>query len=133
MSYSHSWEQTFQRGSDASASYTETVTASAEANVDETIGVDAANFLINLAIDISALKSIYMLASKNMTIYTNDLSSGAPDHTISLVANVPYRWTTASPGASPFAGDASDVTKIYVTGAGASGTLKINILQDATP
>lgn len=133
MAFTHTWEQTFQRGGDSGASTTETVTSSGEANITETIGLDAANFLINLAIDISVLKSIYMLCTKNATIYTNDVSGGSPDHTISLVAGVPYRWTINSPGASPFAGDASDVTKIYVTAAGASGTLTINTLQDATP
>lgn len=133
MSYTHTWEQTFTRGNDSGASTTETVSASGEANIVETIGLNASNFLINLAIDISVLKSIYMLCTKDCTIYTNDVSGGSPDHTITLSAGIPYRWTTASPGASPFALDASDVTKIYVTAAGAAGTLTINTLQDATP
>lgn len=130
MSYSHSWDLTFSRGEAAISSTSEDVTGSAEANIDETIGLNATDFLINLAIDVSALKSIFMLCSKAATIETN--SSSAPDDTITLAAGVPFRWTSNSPFASPFASTV-DVTKIYVTSSGAAGTLQIYVLQDATP
>jgi hypothetical protein len=130
MSYSHSWDLTFSRGDAAISSTSEDVTGSAEANIDETIGVDASNLLINVAIDVSALKSIFILCSKAATIETNN--SSTPDDTISLSAGVPFRWTVNSPFASPFASNV-DVTKIYVTAAGASGTLQMYVLQDATP
>jgi hypothetical protein len=130
VSYSHSWDLTFSRGDASISSTSEDVTGSAEANIDETIALNATDFLINIAIDVSALKSIFILGSKAMTIKTND--SADPDDTITLAAGVPFRWTSTSPFASPFASTV-DVTKIYVTGAGASGTLQIYVLQDATP
>jgi hypothetical protein len=130
LSYSHSWDLTFSRGDASISSTTEDVTGSAEANIDETIGVDATDLEINLAIDVSALKSIFMLCSKAATIETN--SGSAADDTITLAAGVPFRWTNTSPFASPFA-SAVDVTSIFVTAAGASGTLQIYVLQDATP
>ena len=129
----HTWQTVFQHGSEASATTTETVTASGESNISETIGVDAANVQISLAIDISVLKSIYLLCTKACTIYTNAASGGAYDHSIALSAGVPRKWVSTGPDASPFAGDATDVTSIFVTAAGASGTLTIYALQDATP
>lgn len=130
MSYSHQWGLTFSREDATISSTSEEVTGSAEANIDETISADATNQQINVAIDVSALKSIFIVCSKNALIETN--SGSAPDDTITLLAGVPFRWTNTSPFASPF-DSAVDVTAIFVTAAGASGTLQMYVLQDATP
>lgn len=51
--------------------------------------------------------------------------------TLTLVANVPYQWTTDS--YDTFLLD-TDVTKFYVTNSsGVSANLQIKALQDATP
>jgi hypothetical protein len=133
MAYTHVWGLNFKSGGQSVSTTTETVSSSGEANISETIPEDATNFVINMAIDISVLKSIFMLASKDMTLYTNDDSGGAPDHTIVLKAGQALRWTENSVEASPFAADATDVTDVRVTLVGAAGTLQIWTLQDATP
>jgi hypothetical protein len=130
MSYTHSWDLTFSRGDASISSTSEDVTGSLEANIDETIGLNASDLLINIAIDVSALKSLFILCSKAATINTNDLAGGSPDDTIVLTAGVPFRWTSTSPFANPLT---VDVTKIYVTSSGAAGTMQIYTLQDATP
>jgi len=133
LAYEHEFVTAFARDDASISSTTETVTASGEANISETIAANATNLQINLAIDVSALKSIFMLASTNMSIYTNDVSGGSPDHTINLIAGRPLIWTNNSYFASPFAGDASDVTNIRVTNGSVEGTLQICVVQDATP
>jgi hypothetical protein len=133
LAYTHTWGLTFRSGGQSVSSTTETVTASGEANISETIPLDSEDFVINMAIDISVLKSIFMLASKDMTLYTNDDHDGTPAHTIELKAGQALRWTVNSAEASPFAADPADVTDVRVTNVGAAGTLQIWTLQDATP
>ena len=132
MAFTHTWGLTFRSGGQSVSSTTETVTANAEANIDESIPDNSANYVINMSIDISTLKSIFMLASVDMTLNTNDDSGGSPAHTIELSAGQALRWTVNSVEASPFAADAADVVDIRVTSAD-PGTLKIWTLQDGTP
>ena len=132
MSFKHTWGLTFKSGGQSVSSTTEEVTASAEANISETIPDNADDFKINMAIDISVLKSIFMLASVDMELYTNADHDAAFDHHISLKAGQALRWTVNSVEASPFAGDASDVVDIRVTSSD-PGTLQIWTLQDGTP
>jgi hypothetical protein len=132
MAFKHTWGLTFKSGGQSVSSTTEEVTASAEANISESIPDNADDYKINMAIDISVLKSIFMLASVDMELYTNADHDGAYDHHISLKAGQALRWTTNSVNASPFAGDASDVVDIRVTSAD-PGTLQIWTLQDGTP
>lgn len=85
--------------------------------------------LHNIAIDVSELSSIMMLASANMTIETN--SSSAPDNTYTLLANIPLIWQQSSGITNPVT---TDVTKIYITKAGAgSWTFKLRCTQDGSP
>src|SRR5215208_7427141 len=133
MAYTHTWGLTFRSGGQSVSSTTEAVSASGEANISETIPMNADNFVINLGIDISVLKSIFMLASTNMTLATNDDLDGSPDHTVTLVAGQQLKWTINSSNASPFAGDVTDVSDVRVTNGAVAGTLQIWTLQDATP
>lgn len=132
MAFTHTWGLTFRSGGQSVSSTTETVTSSGEANISESIPDNADDYKINIAIDISTLKSIFMLASVDMELYTNADHDGAFDHHISLSAGQPLRWTTNSVEASPFAGDASDVVDVRVTSSD-PGTLQIWTLQDGTP
>ena len=133
MAYTHTWGLNFKSGGQSVSTTTEEVTSSGEANISETIAMNADDLVIHLAIDISVLKSIFMLASKDMELYTNADHDGAYDHHISLKAGQALRWTVNSVEASPFAGDASDVVDIRVTNGAVAGTLQIWTLQDATP
>lgn len=132
MAFKHTWGLTFKSGGQSVSTTTEEVTASAEANIIETIPDNADDYKINMAIDISVLKSIFMLASVDMELYTNADHDAAFDHHISLKAGQALRWTVNSVEASPFAADASDVVDIRVTSAD-PGTLQIWTLQDGTP
>ena len=132
MAFKHTWGLTFKSGGQSVSSTTEEVTASAEANISESIPDNADDYVINMAIDISTLKSIFMLATVDMELYTNADHDGAFDHHISLKAGQALRWTVNSVEASPFAGDATDVSDVRVTSAD-PGTLQIWTLQDGTP
>jgi hypothetical protein len=133
MAYTHTWGLSFKSGGQSVSTTTEVVTSSGEANISETIAMNADNVVINMAIDVSALKSIFLLAEKNMTLATNDDLDGSPDHTIVLVAGQALRWTVNSSNASPFADSATDVVDIRVTNGAVAGNLQIWTLQDATP
>jgi hypothetical protein len=133
VAYTHTWGLTFKSGGQSVSTTTETVTSSGEANIDEAIPMNADDYKINLAIDISVLKSIFILASKDMDLYTNHDHDDSPDHHIVLKADQALRWTVNSSNASPFALDASDVVDIRVVGGAVAGTLQIWTLQDATP
>lgn len=87
-----------------------------------------------MSIDVSALKALYLLSDKAVTIETNN--SGAPVNTFTLAANAPFVWTADMPALRDTAGAAvtTDVTKFYITNAsGATATINIRVLQDSTP
>lgn len=132
MAFKHTWGLTFKSGGQSVSSTTEEVTASAESNISESIPDNADDYVINMSIDISTLKSIFMLASVDMELYTNADHDGAFDHHISLKAGQALRWTVNSVEASPFADDATDVSDVRVTSSD-PGTLQIWTLQDGTP
>lgn len=69
---------------------------------------------------------VFILSDQAMTLKTN--SSGAPDDTIVLVANVPYIWTTDSYDSVQIT---ADVTALYMTNAsGSAASLRIESLVD---
>ncbi len=108
---------------------TVTVEGSATQSVDEDIATGQTNFEIALALDVSAVKSIYICSDKDITLETND--GATPDDTIALSANVPYIWNTESYDALLLT---VDVTSIFITNAsGATANLVIEVLTDATP
>jgi hypothetical protein len=104
-------------------------TGSSKVSLDETVASGSTDLLINVAIDVSAVKSFILLSDQAVTIETNN--GAAPDNTIVLVANVAYVWTTDSYDTFKLT---VDVTKIYVTNAsGSTATIKLEALVDATP
>lgn len=106
-----------------------TKTASAEANLEESISADQTDTEYAIAIDVSALKSLYIHCDTAITIETN--SGSVPDDTLTIVANRPVVWEDDSPLTNPLG---TDVTSIFVTEtASAAGTLTIKTLQDASP
>lgn len=104
-------------------------TGSSVVAVEESVSNGATDLQINIAIDVSAIKSVYIASDKAVTIETN--SGSVPDDTLTLVADVPYEWQTDSYSACLLT---VDVTKVYVTNSsGGTATLQIYCLQDATP
>lgn len=96
--------------------------------ISETIAALASSFEVNCAIDISALKSIYVNGSGAMTLaFYNGVTAR---ESITLVANEPLVWTHKSLLTCPLV--TSDLTVVKVTSTD-GGTLDIRIVQDATP
>ena len=82
----------------------------------------------------NGLVSLFLLASKDMTVYTNHPSNALPDDTITLKASAPLVWTAQDSGevASPIATAA--VTKLFLTKVGAgSWTFDLRAVQRGAP
>ncbi|NIO43789.1 MAG: hypothetical protein GTO41_28705 [Burkholderiales bacterium] len=87
------------------------------------------DLLVNFTLDISQLKSIYMVSDQNLTVETND--SAAPQETIALLADKPLMWQNDSYYACPFAGD---ITKLYLTNSsGSTALFNLEVVHDSTP
>lgn len=108
---------------------TKAYSASGETNFSESITTATTDGPIVVAIDVSAVKSFYLVSDQAVTIETN--SGSAADDTIVLKAAIPYIWNTDSYDAFLLG---TDVTVIYVTNAsGATATIELRCIQDATP
>lgn len=112
-------------------SKTETVAGNAEADFDQVVPI-AANTHYAFNLTRSQLKTLALLSDQNITIYTNDLSSGSPTDTIALVAGIPMCWTLGTDTLTAGLGlvkcpITADVTAgLYITNAAASAAnLKI--------
>ena len=87
------------------------------------------DMLINFALDVSQIKSIYIKSDQDLTLETND--GGSPDNTLNLTADVPYVWHENSLFTNLLT---VDITALYVTNAsGSTATLEIEALVDSTP
>lgn len=99
-------------------------TAGIEVDVD--VAASTTNQLYTIAIDVSELKSLFLVTDGGMTIKTN--SSGSPDDTFTMVAYMPLIWVDGYPTANPLG---TDVTKLYLTtGSGSTVNLSGFINQD---
>lgn len=97
-----------------------------EANLDHTIAIGT-DVEVQFPLDVSAVESIILLSTANVTIETNDGSS--PDNTLALLANKPYVWNKSSYDTFKFT---TDIVALFLTAA-AAGTLKIRAIVDPTP
>ena len=115
------------RGGSYSASYSGDASDSREITVPE----NTTDELVNVAIDLSQIKSLIFACDFDITIETND--SAAPDDTINLKANSPLMWNADAQFSNPIT---VDVTKIYLT-TGAIGsvdaTFIMELIHDSTP
>ena len=106
-------------------SYTSTHTV----EIDEPIADAQTDQEITLAIDISAVKAFFLVSDQALTVEGNDSVGVAGS--VTLVANVPYTWTTDTYDTFKFT---ADLTSIFVTNAsGATANLQLRCLQDASP
>lgn len=104
-------------------------TSDAIAAYDITVAIGATNFEAVVGIDISELEAIYINASQDLLMETNDGTT--PDDQFNLVADTPLVWFNGGYFANPFG---ADVTSLFFTNAsGVEATVTIRIVQDATP
>ncbi len=91
------------------------------------VAQDSTDLLVNLAIDVSQIQSIYMKSDQDLTVKTND--SGAPDNTLNLLADQPYIWWSGCLFTNLLT---VDITALYLTNT-AAATLEIEVVVDSTP
>jgi len=128
MSYSHVFDFSVQTPS-GQITTQRTYTGTGHAAIAEAIADGQTAKQINIAIDVSALKSIVIKSDQNITIKTN--SSGSPDDTLTIEANKEYSWNEDSLDTCQLG---TDVTTIFIANAsGSEATLTIDAIQDATP
>jgi hypothetical protein len=109
--------------------YSKAVTADKKQAVDVPVADSESDYEILIAIDVSTVKSIYIVSDQDVTLETND--GGTPVDTISLKANVPYVWHTDSYDTLQLT---TDVTAFYITNAsGSTANIKTRVLEDSTP
>lgn len=104
-----------------------TLESGSRVSIDEQIAVGT-DTLVALTVDVSQVKSIFILSDRNITLETNN--GGSPVNTLALKANIPYLWFTNKYDTMKFT---SDITALYVTNAsGGTARLQIEILVDPT-
>ena len=89
-----------------------TISGVVETNLDVEIDDDAEGEFI-IAIDVSEIQSLFILSEGNITISTNDVSTGLPDDTIVVLKDVPFIWPEPSSGAIGTI-LAVDITSIWI-------------------
>lgn len=128
MSFSHTHTRSFSNGASTITS-SETFTADSEANIDAELAASSVNVQYNVAIDVSELESLYMLAEEDTTVCVNDDSLGSPTATIALEGGRAYLWPNGS-ATNPLGG--TDVASLFFT-CSAGGDIQMRALYDPTP
>ena len=129
--FTHRMQTNFTRGG---TTHTTTIDKqySGEANVDETIVHSGTNVEVDIAINNTTLKSLYISSDVDLTLKAN--SSGSPAFTLNVKAGAPLWWDATNVGTftNPIT---AAVTKFYVTNADGTNdaALKIFALMDSTP
>lgn len=126
MAFTHTVTKTVV-APEGATSQSNSYTASNATAVDESVSANQTNYQINVAIDVSEIESLYIVADQACTLKTN--STSAPDNTISLLAGVPLEWQSNSYYSCPLT---ADVTKVYITNTTAL-SFTLRVLQDSTP
>lgn len=102
------------------------VTGDVQVAMAPVIANGATDTEIVLGIDISEAKLVVFKADQALTVKTN--SSGAPDDTLALVANIPRAWQENDYNALFLS---ADVSSIFVTNSsGSDATLQVLAIVD---
>lgn len=113
-----------------SGSVTETL-GDTDISSDIALTSSQANKQLDIVIDVSAMRSLFILCENAIVIKTN--SSGSPDNTLTIPANTPVSWQRTLNAIFPCP-LTSDVTALYITnGAASATTAYIRISSDQTP
>lgn len=125
----HLFQRNWQNAS-SSISAQQAVTADSETNQEIAVAAETTDLAVNLAVDVSALKGLFISSDQDVQIETNG-SGGSADDTLQIKAGIPLIWSENCGFANPLT---VDVATILITNAGdAAATVKICVLQDATP
>ena len=128
MSVTHTLHQNWVNGSRAIASKKD-YTGNAQLTIDETIANDLTDHPIALTLDVSAIKSIYILSDRDISFQTNNAAT--PDDTLALIAGHPYIWNTDSLFTNLLT---TDITSLFITNtSGGTASLKLEVVYDPTP
>ncbi|HAI11075.1 MAG TPA: hypothetical protein DCM28_05180 [Phycisphaerales bacterium] len=125
----HSLTRGWQRNSDVETKRQD-ITADGEITAEIAVPDSSTDLQATVGIDVSEIKSLYLLSTQDVTIETNDGSSA--DDTIALKAGIPLIWENVSGYYdNPLS---TDVTDLYITNAsGSDATVTLRVLQDVTP
>lgn len=127
MSYTHSLMQRIAVGG-VSIENTIDNTFNARSGFDESIATGSTDARIEFTLDVSQVKSFYLVSDQSVTFETNNGTT--PANTISLVANVPYVWHKDSYDAFKLT---TDVTAVFITNtSGSTAAVKCEALYDPT-
>lgn len=128
MSFSALIQQSVATGG-VSIEKSKTYSAASRVSLDETIADSETDKQVTVAIDVSAVKAFYIVSDQDITLETNDGTT--PDDTLSLVADVPYVWTTDSYDTFKLS---ADVTAFFFTNSsGSAANVKMECVLDPTP
>lgn len=104
-------------------------TAGARVSMDVDVVTATTDGLHVLTIDVSQVKSFFILSDKAVTIETN--SGSSPGNTLTLTAGIAYEWYEGSAAAFALT---TDVTALYITNSsGATARIQLEFIYDPTP
>lgn len=83
------------------------------------VPVSTTNAEFDVYIDCSTMKGLVITSNTDVTIYTNEASTGAPDDTLTIKANIPFTWVFGSGVTRPINGDTNIINKVFITNASA--------------
>jgi len=129
--FTHTLNRSWSRGSE-SIGATVTAEAGSELNIDESIPGNTTDALVAFVLDVSQLKSLFMLSDVDVMVETN-ATTGV--NVFNLLAGVPYAWIVGDAAVRDTEGTAftTDVTALYVTnGEADAAALQIRCLIDPT-
>jgi hypothetical protein len=133
MSVTHSIRSASFSGPGESLGGTSTaVVGGGATNISEAIAAGASNLAITASYDVSAMKSLFILATTvDLTVAV--VSADSPNPSLSLLAGQAITWLATSGEDNPFG--ATDVTGLLVTNADGStaGQLDVRVISDVTP
>ncbi len=136
MSVTNTLNKSAALANGSSVGTAEAVTSGANVFISEDIPANQTNLPVAFAFANAKLKSFVAHATVDMSVHTNEASSGTPQEKLFLKAGKPYIWSltesflgeVGDSAASPFDGD---VTSLFVTNTTA-GTLTISAIVDPT-
>lgn len=106
----------------------QTITSGSGLKISEAVPTPSTALQIACDVDVSQMVSCFLMCDQAVTVQTN--SSGSPDETFALAANVPYMWSTDAPFTNKFA---TDLANLYITNSsGTAATLDAIFLTDPT-
>jgi len=113
MAFTHKMKAMFTRGNEVVSSE-KSYSVESEANISLTIPASSTDLLVALAVDVSQLKTLMIVATGgDLLLETN--SGSVPDDTLTIKDGIPLFWTHDCGLPNPFS---DDINGLYVTKAG---------------